>query len=203
MTPAPKIAAMLELILASASPRRRELLAGAGISFTIDAAGLDERWLPGESPEAHCARLAAEKARAVSRKRPGALCLGADTIVTLDGEIFGKPADRDDARRMLSRLAGRAHVVHTAVALALDGALREQFTESARVIFRPLGDAELDWYLASDEPWDKAGAYAAQGRGAALIERIEGDFYAVVGLPVCATLGALQRQGITVFSPLK
>ena len=180
--------------------RRRELLAAAGIAFTPAAADIDEAWRGGETPEGHCARLAVEKALAVSAKNPGALVLGADTIVVIDGEVLGKPRDRADGECMLRKLSGRAHTVFTAVALARGGALLEHFIAATTVHFHPLDEAELAWYLATGEPWDKAGAYAAQGKGAALIARIEGDYFTVVGLPVAQTLRALQRQGIAVFS---
>lgn len=188
------------LILASASPRRRELLAAAGIAFTPVAADIDESWRGGETPEDHCARLAGEKAVAVSGKNPGALVLGADTIVVIDEQVLGKPQDRADGERMLRALSGRVHTVFTAVALARAGVMLEQFTAATEVTFQPLSEAELAWYLATDEPWDKAGAYAAQGKGAALIARIEGDYFTVVGLPVAQTLRALQRQGVAVFN---
>lgn len=189
----------MKLVLASGSPRRRELLAGAGVAFAVAAADLDESWPPGESPADHCARLAAEKATAVSVKFPDDLCLGADTIVVIDGRVLGKPRDRGDGARMLATLAGRTHEVLTAVALARGGAVVERFTGRAAVTFHALDERQRNWYLASDEPWDKAGGYAAQGKGAALIEKIEGDFYTVVGLPLAATLRALQRHGIAVF----
>ena len=188
------------LILASASPRRRELLAAAGIAFTPAAADIDESWRGGETPEAHCARLAKEKALAVSAQHPGVLVLGADTIVVLGGAVLGKPKDKADGERMLRALSGRTHTVFTAVALAREGKLVEQFLAATAVTFHPLGAAELAWYLATDEPWDKAGAYAAQGKGAALIARIDGDYFTVVGLPVAQTLRALARQGVAVFS---
>lgn len=190
----------MKLILASGSPRRRELLSAAGVEFTIAAADIDEFWPPGERPADHCARLAAEKAAAVSGKFPDELCLGADTIVVLDGVVLGKPKNRADGARMLGLLSGRTHEVLTAVALARGGEIVERFTGRAAVTFLPLDAAQRDWYLASDEPWDKAGGYAAQGKGAALIEKIEGDFHAVVGLPLAATLRALQRRGVAVFS---
>ena len=190
----------MELILASGSPRRRGLLSGAGVPFTVSVADIDESWPVGESPADHCARLAREKALAVSATAPGALVLGADTIVVIDGGVLGKPKDRADGERMLRHLSGRTHEVFTAVALAKDGVTVEEFTGRTAVTFFPLNDAQLNWYLASDEPWDKAGAYAAQGKGAALIEKVDGDFYTVVGLPLAQTLRALERCGMRVFS---
>jgi septum formation protein len=183
------------LILASASPRRRDLLAGAGVSFTVAAADINESWREGETPKAHCLRLAQGKALVVAEKNPDALVLGADTIVVLDGEILGKPKDAAHARWMLEKLSGRTHQVLTGVALATEDKLRDGFVSTSAVVFHLLTPAQIEWYLASDEPWDKAGAYAAQGKGAALIEKIDGDFYTVVGLPLAATLRALEQQG--------
>jgi septum formation protein len=190
----------LPLILASSSPRRRDLLTGAGIVFNVAAADINESWQEGETPMAHCLRLARSKALVVADKNPGALVLGADTIVVLDGEILGKPKDSAHARWMLERLSGRTHQVLTAVALATEGKLCESFVSVSAVVFHLLSPAQIEWYLASDEPWDKAGAYAAQGKGAALIEKIAGDFYTVVGLPLSATLRALERAGLPVFT---
>ena len=187
------------LLLASSSPRRRDLLGGAGIPFTVDAADIDESWREGETPKAHCLRLAQGKALTVAEKSPGALVLGADTIVVLDGEILGKPKDAAHARWMLEKLSGRTHQVLTGVALATAGKLCDSFVSTSSVVFQLLSPAQIEWYLASDEPWDKAGAYAAQGKGAALIEKIDGDFYTVVGLPLSATLRALERAGMNVF----
>jgi septum formation protein len=172
------------LVLASASPRRRELLNGLGVEFVVRAPDIDEAQLPGEDPFAYVRRLALEKARAAATMGTAKeWVLGADTTVVVDGRIFGKPADDDDAQRMLEALAGRHHEVLTGVALIADG--REQVVlESTKVFFAPMSAAEIDDYVKSGEPRDKAGAYAIQGRGAAFVTRIEGSYSNVVGLPL-------------------
>lgn len=174
------------LILASASPRRAEILRSVGWNFTVAAADVDETPLPDEAPAAYVERLALTKARAVAANHPGRLVLGADTTVVVDDEILGKPEDAEDARRMLRILTGRRHEVLTGVALvrageSLDERVAHQTTE---VVFSQLSDEEIDWYVATGEPMDKAGAYAIQGLGAVFIEEIRSDYWNVVGLPV-------------------
>lgn len=171
------------LTLASASPRRRELLASLGVAFEVAPADLDERVLPGERPEAYVRRLAAEKARAVQARRPGGSVLGADTEVVLDGRILGKPRDHEEARAMLRALAGRAHEVWTGVALATDEGIRVEAVRTD-VWFRALDDDEIAEYVATGEPMDKAGAYGIQGGAARFVERVEGSYTNVVGLPL-------------------
>ena len=178
------------LVLASGSPRRRQLLEMLGISFEIVPAAVMERRLPGEVAAEYVRRLAREKARAV----PGAWVLGADTTVVIDDDVLEKPVDGEDALRMLKRLQGRRHEVMTAVCLAADGAEHEAMDTTA-VYFRPAGDELLRAYVATGEPMDKAGAYGIQGYGAALVERIEGDFFSVMGLPVRLVLDLLARAG--------
>ena len=175
----------MRLILASASPRRAELLTSAGFTFEIDPADVDERVRDGEAPTAYAQRIARDKARAVAARHPGAVVLAADTIVVVDRAIFGKPADRADAARMLRALANRDHAVLTAVAIVRDGQLIEH-AESTRVTFAPLTEADIAWYVASGEADDKAGAYAIQGLAARFIPRIEGSYSNVVGLPISA-----------------
>jgi septum formation protein len=170
------------LILASQSPRRQELLTAAGIPFEVRVSGVPEEVLPGENPRDHVRRLALEKASAVPRL-PGEVVLGADTVVVVDGEILGKPKDAADGRRMLGLLAGRDHVVVTGVALLHSDGMEVDDCRTV-VHFGPLSDAEIDAYLASGEPFDKAGAYAIQGLASKFIERIDGDYANVVGLPV-------------------
>jgi septum formation protein len=198
------------LILASASPRRRELLTQAGVRFEVRPAHIREDPLPGEEPVAYVTRLAREKAEAVFRELAGALSargqeeksddaeggplavLGADTTVTLDGQILGKPADAADAARMLRLLSGRSHRVITGVALKTAEGV-EVAAEVTAVRFVSLSDAEIDAYVATGEPMDKAGAYAVQGGAGRWIPRIEGCYFNVVGLPlalVCALLEA-------------
>lgn len=183
----------MRLILASASPRRRELLAQAGIEFTVETADIDESQLPGEDPVTYTTRLAREKAAAVLAKHSGesdVVVLGADTIVTVDGLLLGKPKDADDAARMLRMLSGRPHEVVTGVAL-LSAAKTVSHAERTAVFFRPMSEEEIAAYIATGEPMDKAGAYGIQGKAARFIPRIEGDYSNVVGLPVAAVSGML------------
>ncbi len=179
------------LILASGSPRRRELLQMLGIAFEVRPSHIPEEWQPGEAPVAYAERLAREKALSV----PGALVLGADTTVLLDGQLLEKPADAEDALRILRRLQGRTHEVISSIALVSGGVVR-QATDITRVTFRSADDDLLRAYIATGEPMDKAGAYGIQGYGAALVERIEGDFFGVMGLPVRLVLGLLEAAGI-------
>lgn len=184
------------LLLASGSPRRRELLGQLGLAFTVEAADVDETPLPGEAPDAYVLRLAQAKAEAVAARRPGALVLAADTTVVRDGRVLGKPADDADARGMLDSLAGRSHRVLTAVALAGAGQASVLLhLEETRVHMRSASPAELAWYVSTGEPRDKAGAYAIQGRGGFLVDRIEGSYSNVVGLPLAQTLSLLSRAG--------
>jgi septum formation protein len=178
------------LVLASRSPRRRQLLEMLGIPIVVASADVQELRLPRESPGAYAQRLARDKARAV----PGALVLGADTIVVVDGEVLEKPVDAEDALRMLRRLQGRTHQVITAIALIAHGRTF-QASDTTQVTFRPAEDDLLRAYIATGEPMDKAGAYGIQGYGAALIERIEGDFFSVMGLPVRLVLDLLKEAG--------
>lgn len=187
----------LTVVLASASPRRHELLGMIGIAHEVDPADIDESVRAGESPTAYALRLAREKAAAVSARRPHALVIAADTTVVVDDRIFGKPADRDDACRMLRALSGRSHVVHTAMAVARDGGrVMESGVESTRVTFRPLGDDEIAAYVATREPMDKAGAYGIQGYGATIVERVDGDYFAVMGLALRRLVALLGAVGV-------
>lgn len=175
--------AAMTFVLASASPRRAELLQSAGFSFVVDPVDIDESVRPGEDPESHVRRLARDKAIAGSWRHPGRLVLGADTVVVLDGAILGKPRDDDDARRMLASLSGRVHHVFTGVAVARDRQVRDAVDLSA-VTMSVWTDVEIAEYVATGEPRDKAGAYAIQGRAARFVERLEGSFSGVVGLPL-------------------
>lgn len=170
-------------MLASASPRRAALLREAGFGFVVDAADVDESLHAGEAPEQYVRRLAIEKARAVARRHPGARVLGADTTVVVDGEVLGKPADAADAARMIARLAGRRHLVHTGVAIACDGDVTADVGTTA-VWFAPLSAADIAAYVATGEPMDKAGAYGIQGAASRFVTRIEGALDTVIGLPV-------------------
>ena len=168
------------LILASSSPRRAELLRAAGINFTVRAANIDETIRPNELPRDYVVRLSREKARAVAHENE--LTLGADTTVVINGEIAGKPTDAEDAGRMLRALSGRWHEVLTGVTLARADQILSAIA-STRVKFAQLSDAEINWYVSTGEPMDKAGAYAIQGYASLFVERIEGSYSNVVGLP--------------------
>lgn len=184
---------MIPLVLASGSPRRRTVLAALGLSFDVRPPELVEELRAGESAAAAARRLAEEKAAAVDASADE-LILAADTIVALDGALLGKPAHAADAAEMLAGLAGRAHTVVTGIALRRAGG-RWSAVARTDVTFRRLERAEIDAYVATGEPLDKAGAYGIQGYGAALVERIEGDFYNVMGLPIPALLGLLEEAG--------
>jgi len=170
------------LVLASQSPRRAEILRNAGIPFTVRPAAVDETPLDGEKPENYVRRLAERKALAIPAA-PGEIILGADTTVVLDGEMLGKPADAADARRMLSRLSDRRHEVLTGIAIRRASQLIRDWTVSF-VWFAPLSEREIDDYVASGEPMDKAGAYAIQGLASKFIQKVEGCYFNVVGLPI-------------------
>ena len=185
---------MTPLVLASGSPRRRQLLEMLGIPHRVVVPEVDETRRPGEEPQAYVVRLARAKAAAVAAREPGQLVLGADTTVVVRGEVLGKPASTDEAAAMLAKLQGRTHQVFTAVAVAWDGRV-EDAVDVTDVSFRPLSDAMIAAYAATGEPMDKAGAYAVQGRGAALIEGIRGDFFGVMGLPLRLVLELLERAG--------
>jgi septum formation protein len=178
------------LLLASQSPRRAEILRAVGWPFETFSVEIDESTRAGESPESYVERLALEKAEAAARQRDAPLVLGADTTVVVDGEILGKPASEDEARSMLRRLSNRWHLVLTGVALVArkgvdEGDVRRSVAhERTRVRFGLMSEREIDWYVRTGEPADKAGAYAVQGYAALFIEEIEGDYWNVVGLPV-------------------
>ncbi len=178
------------LILASASPRRRELLESAGVPFTVQPADADETWLPGELPRAYVLRVARAKARVVAGRSERAAVLAADTTVAIDDRVLGKPVDAAHAAAMLGDLAGREHAVHTAVVLRL-GARETHRVVSTRVRFRPLTAREIAAYIATGEPFDKAGGYGIQGRGGSLVEVVHGSYTNVVGLPLVETLALL------------
>lgn len=182
------------IVLASQSPRRAELLGRLGLEFEIRPAGVDETYIDHEMPADHAERLAREKAVAIAGSEPDALVIGSDTIVIIDGDVLGKPRDREEAAAMLMRLSGREHEVYTAVAV-VRGERIESALERVRVRFRRLDRTECEEYVATGEPMDKAGAYGIQGFGSALVESIEGDYFAVMGLPVVRTLELVRRHG--------
>lgn len=175
----------MNIVLASASPRRRELLERAGVTFTVKVSDADEHIEPETPPHEAVTFLARQKAQAVSRTCPDDLVIGADTVVVYGGEILGKPADAADAVRMLQMLSGKTHTVYTGVCL-MRGDKAETFCEQTQVTFYPLTQREIGDYVATGEPMDKAGAYGIQGRGCTLVQRIDGDYFNVVGLPVAA-----------------
>ena len=182
------------LVLASQSPRRAELIGRLGLTFETVPADIDESYLHHETPPQHAERLAREKALAIAANRRDALVVGSDTIVVIDGEVLGKPRDRAHAIQMLTRLSDREHEVCTGVAVAHGGKV-ESALERVRVRFRPLDARACEEYVATGEPMDKAGAYGIQGFGSALVEGIEGDYFAVMGLPVVRMLELIQRFG--------
>jgi len=188
------------LILASNSPRRSELLSQAGLDFIVEAASICEDREPGEPPAQYVQRLAIQKAKAVWDRHRWELnagsivTLGADTIVLAEQEVFGKPSGVDDARRMLERLSGRVHQVMTGVAVVTRDATVSDI-EITEVFFDTIGERELNRYLATGEPLDKAGAYGIQGFAARWIPRIEGCYFNVVGLPIARTMALLARAG--------
>ena len=185
-----------EVVLASQSPRRRELLALVGLAHEVRPADIDESYLAGETAEEHCERLARGKATALAGSvNRDAVIIGSDTIVVVDGVVLGKPANAADAARMLRMLSGRTHVVLTAVAVARNGRL-ESAVERVSVTFRAIDDAEIDAYIATREPMDKAGAYGIQGYGATIVARIEGDYFAVMGLALNLLVRLLARVGL-------
>lgn len=189
---------MLEIVLASASPRRQELLRQVGVSFRVIPSTFDESVATPMAPVDLVEYLAVSKARDVARHQPGALVIGADTIVVIDGETLGKPRDRSDAIGMLQRLSGREHEVHTGLAV-VTGERRELVShESTSVRFRDLTLAQIERYVDSGEPMDKAGAYGIQERGAAIVSSVQGDYFTVVGLPICRLVQMLSQFGIEV-----
>ena len=190
------------LVLASSSPRRRELLASLGLTFSVRHTDVDETLLPSESAFDAAERLARAKAAAVRQAAPDALVVGADTLVVLEGATLGKPRDRADVRRMLLALAGRTHDVVTGVACARGGRVVSG-RETTRVVFAPMTPAEIEAYAASGEPDDKAGAYALQGIGALFVERVEGSPSNVVGLPVRLLYRLASELGVDLARAVK
>ncbi|MGD0673724.1 MAG: Maf family protein [Candidatus Binatus sp.] len=185
-----------KVILASVSPRRRQLLAAAGISFEVVESLVPERHEPGEPARDYALRMAREKAGAVSSRFPEAIVIGADTIVLCETQILEKPAHPDDARRMLGMLSGRVHTVVTAFALVRGGCILESSPVESQVTFRKLAEAEINDYIATEEPFDKAGAYGIQGVGGGFISHVEGSRDNVMGLPTERVVAALARWGV-------
>jgi len=197
------VSPIARLILASESPRRRELLSALGVPFRVVPSGVDEIPRPAEPPARFVRRAALDKGMEVAGRHPGSFVLSADTIVVAGGRILGKPRDRADARRMVSSLAGREHRVYTSVCLLCAGTgYSDVGTEVTRVIFRPLTRDEVAAYVRTGECDDKAGAYAAQGAGMLLIDRISGSFTNVVGLPMTRVVAMLQKARLITVSPV-
>ncbi len=188
------------LILASASPRREEMLRLLGLRFSVLLSNVDEASAAGELPEHYALRLSEMKARAVAGLRPGHWVLGADTIVTIDGELLGKPQTTGEARCMIRKLSGREHTVITAFTLANSESTEIiQRAVCSQVRFKDVPDDEVEWYVATDEPYDKAGGYAVQGKASFLISEIHGSYTNVVGLPLCEVVEALKELGLLDF----
>ena len=189
----------MQLVLASTSPRRHELLGLLGVAFQVHPPAFEEHPLAGLSPRKQVEYFALEKARSIAGRRPSDLVLGSDTVIELDGRLLGKPGDLDEARDMLTALAGRPHGVHTAVALCSRiRAVESVEVATATVYMRPDVDGAIEQYLASRESLGKAGAYSIQGAGGDLVERIEGDFTTVVGLPLRVVARLLGSVGYPV-----
>jgi septum formation protein len=189
MTASPRV------VLASQSPRRRELLSLIGVPHTVRPADIDETYLPGEQPRAHAERLAREKASTVAAADPDALVIGSDTIVVVDGDVLGKPRDEAHAAEMLTRLSGRSHVVMTAVAVQWRG-VEVSAVEEAGVTFHRVTPEDIRAYIATREPMDKAGAYGIQGYGATIVQRVDGDYFAVMGLPLQRVVRLMAELGV-------
>jgi septum formation protein len=188
------------VILASASPRRRDLLSLVGIDHEVRPANIDETYLAGESPRQHAERLAREKAQAIDVA--DAVTIGSDTIVVVDGDVLGKPRDRQHAAEMLRRLSGRSHTVMTGVAVRWRGTLVSGL-EEVGVGFRALADDEIERYIDTGEPMDKAGAYGIQGYGATIVDRVDGDYFAVMGLALNRLVRLLHEAGLRyAFGPI-
>lgn len=188
---------MRNIILSSASPRRKELLRSLGLEFEVYIPDIDESALAGLPPDEQVRRLSLEKARAAEIRYPDRVIIAADTLVSIDGKTLGKPADYDEAFEMLFALSGRAHTVYSGVTVACGGA-RHTGAEKTRVSFRGLSADEIDRYIKSGEPMDKAGGYGIQGLGALLVSGIEGDFYNVMGLPLVLLSSLLSRVGVSL-----
>ena len=181
-------------ILASASPRREELLRSAGLKFKILPAHVNEDYIDGETPRQHVRRLSQDKALVLAQKYPDAWVLGADTIVVIDDLILGKPKNKTQARQMLEKLSGREHKVFTGFTLARTASkITKTTVVQSAVKFKPISTEEMEWYISCDEPYDKAGGYAVQGKGACFIKSIRGSYTNVIGLPLCEVLEELKK----------
>lgn len=190
------------LILASKSPRRRYLLTQAGLRFDVEPSDLDERAADLDNPSAYVRGLSKAKAEDIAGRHPSSWIIGADTIVFIDGQVLGKPRGRNAARAMLQRLSGQTHQVYTGYTLCcLNRGRIVTDAVCTEVTFKTLSDDEIDWYIHTDEPFDKAGAYAIQGLGTFLVKRINGSYTNVVGLPVCEIIEHLIREKVLQMNP--
>lgn len=187
------------LILASASPRRQELLRVLGIEFDVIPSDVNEEFLNGETPRDHVLRLARDKSMFVSRDNPGAWVLGADTVVVINDEVLGKPETPDEERAMLAKLSGRSHRVLTGFSIVKSGKLLIHDVVESTVIFKEIHEDEIEWYASTEEPYDKAGGYAVQGMAAYFVKEIHGSYANVVGLPLTEVVTALKHVGAIVF----
>lgn len=188
-----------QLILASASPRRQELLRVLGIDFDVIPSDVGEEFLDGETPRDHVLRLAQEKSIAVSQSNPSAWVLGADTVVVINNEVLGKPETQDEERVMLAKLSGRSHKVLTGFSIVKGGKLLIHDVVESTVIFKEIQEDEVEWYVSTKEPYDKAGGYAVQGMAAFFVKEIHGSYANVVGLPLTEVVAALKHIGAISF----
>lgn len=189
------------LILASASPRRQEMLRSVGLNFKIIPAHVNEKYLPEESPQEHVRRLSRHKAAVVAAEKQNAWVLGADTIVVIDSMVLGKPRNRTQAINMLKRLSGREHKVFTGFTIArMSSGIRTTKVVQSSVRFKTITPDEMSWYVNSDEPYDKAGGYAIQGQGAFFIRSIRGSYTNVIGLPLCEVMEILKKLQVINFN---
>lgn len=187
------------IILASKSPRRKQLLSMMGLEFTVQTADIDETMDPSQTPVHEVAAVSARKAEKIAAQHPQDVIVSADTIVVIDGKILGKPKDEQDAARMLRLLSGRTHTVYTGLTVHADGKANTQVV-STGVTFRDLSDAEIAAYIETKEPMDKAGAYGIQGYGSMFVSHLDGDYFCVMGLPVCTLAGMLRDAGVRILA---
>lgn len=189
----------MQIILASGSPRRRELLSWLGVDFEISVPDIDETMRTGETPADYCSRLSGEKARSVELGHPHALVIAADTVVALRGRLLEKPVDRHDAANHLRLLQGNVHEVYTGYTILHEGRIITRVVLT-KVSFRPMNEGEIAWYVSTGEPMDKAGSYGLQGIGSLFIDRVEGSYTNVIGLPLSDLYGDLKACGVNLHS---
>ncbi|MBN1331531.1 septum formation protein Maf [Candidatus Dojkabacteria bacterium] len=193
----------MKLILASKSPQKKSLLNKLGLVFNVEDPDIEEKVNKGENPENYVRRMALEKAQKVSKTNKGALIVAHDMVIDLDGDIIGKPKDSKDAEKVLKKLSGRAHEVVSSVVLMIDGEPKYQGAQRTSIKFKKLTPKQIKDYVATEEPLDKAGAYAIQGDGGMFVESIEGSYFNIVGLPLNPLVRALQKEGVEVDDSVK